>query len=996
MIDRMFFLRTALGAVLMCPGLSPLGNAGQIHAQSTYYVNSVSGNDANNGRSSGAAFKTLARLGTEFTNGVPSSTTVYLERGGTYPGSISIEGGASSVSILARGSGDRPIILGSDEVTFAYRLGNAWQRVLPMGTSVRHVYKNDVVQTLARYPNVDAPDNGWLRNQQFTQNLVVGGLPCDQMESPAATLSPAPVGATVVVRATNWSYERTTVIAARVGTIDALLLPNNSPLDLGTYHWGYFLENKQQFLDQNGEWYFDPSTRTLQFYWTGTIAPTGIRAGVRAGGIIMGSGSTEQGILISGIAFKHQTQAAIITNHCDGLTVEDCLFDHVFQGINNDGTSPNTDNTFTDNVFQNIYDRAIRTSADNVTITDNTFTDIGLIPGLGQDNWGYMGVVSRGDNCLIENNAFSNIGYSALALYGSGTARHNYITKAMATFNDGAGITLDMSDGLVIEENIIHDLGDPTQNLISAADNHHAYHQITNGIYFGDNEIVHTTVSGNVITGCSNGIHVDHTLLSDDAVIEDNVLFNNDVQLSMTDYSNYRNLGLGTGNGDGNTGQGTGVNYTSSYNDTYTNNILYCLSEGQRCLQQENVWPDSYLELVDFGDFSQNHYFNPFNELTIWQLTKYTPSVGAGTLLSELPRTLTRWKEEHPLYDVTGNESPLRLHTYTYSLSSPEWVINHDMTSGPGGWDWSAGSCGTLTNPTWVNGPALRSSQCKWISEDANSNITDADNGDYLVRCTITSTKEGALKASAYFVSETSPPGTWIPIGGDTRSVEAIIHVDLPNPSSYNGKYLSFCDVEFAEDISDDLGDDAATITLDDVYLTKVDLTDISEQVAEEHLLLYNNPLVSGGSDPHDMASIALDGTWSDVFGNTYDGTLYLDPWESKVLYRLDSERTTRALVENDPLLGAPSRPASTEPVISVYPNPCNGPVHLVYRIPQGVAQAEIRWTDALGRVSGKRNVAPQDGAMQLRSDEVSTGLHVITLYLDGIPAGHAKVDVVR
>lgn len=509
-------------------------------------------------------------------------------------------------------------------------------------------------------------------------------------------------------------------------------------------------------------------------------------------------------------------------------------------------------------------------------------------------------------------------------------------------------------------------------------------------------------MQGNVITGCSNGIHVDHTFLSDDAVVEDNVLFNNDVQLSMTDYSNYRDLGVSTGNGDGNTGQGTGVNYVSAYTDTYTNNILYCLSEDQRCLQQENVWPDSYTDLVDFGDFSDNHYFNPFNELTIWQLTKY-PSVNGMRLLAELPRTLTRWQEEHPAYDAAGNESPLRLHTYTYSLSSPEWVINHDMALGAGGWDWSGGTCGTLSTPMWEGSQALRSTQCEWVSEDNTTSIDEDDNGDYLIRCKIGSTKESALKAAAYYTTPTdnNPPGTWIPIGNAVRNIEAIIHLDFPPSASYNGGYLSMHDIEWLEGISDDLGDDVATITLDDVYLTKVALTDISEQVAEEHLLLYNCPLASGG-DPHNGTSFLLDGSWSDVFGATYTGTVVLDEWESKVLYRMD-ELEARSSDNDGPnnVDGSKTRssnpsesPLDGRPGLTAYPNPSSGPVHLVYQIPQGVTQAEIRWANVLGRVSGSRNVAPRNGILELQADEVAPGLYLVGLYLDGVPTCHVKVDV--
>ena len=82
--------------------------------------------------------------------------------------------------------------------------------------------------------------------------------------------------------------------------------------------------------------------------------------------------------------------------------------------------------------------------------------------------------------------------------------------------------------------------------------------------------------------------------------------------------------------------------------------------------------------------------------------------------------------------------------------------------------------------------------------------------------------------------------------------------------------------------------------------------------------------------------------------------------------------------------------------MLSAYPNPASGPVYLAYTVPEGVEQAEIRLLDAGGRLLAQRRVAPQNGILELQTKELATGLHVASLYFDGIQVGSAKVNMAR
>lgn len=80
-------------------------------ARRWYYVDSSSGSDASNGLSPGTAFSTLAKAAAE----VAANDTVYLARGGKWREELSAW--PKGITVHTHGSGDRPIIDGSDVAT---------------------------------------------------------------------------------------------------------------------------------------------------------------------------------------------------------------------------------------------------------------------------------------------------------------------------------------------------------------------------------------------------------------------------------------------------------------------------------------------------------------------------------------------------------------------------------------------------------------------------------------------------------------------------------------------------------------------------------------------------------------------------------------------------------------------------------------------------------------------------------------------------------------
>ena len=86
----------------------------------------------------------------------------------------------------------------------------------------------------------------------------------------------------------------------------------------------------------------------------------------------------------------------------------------------------------------------------------------------------------------------------------------------------------------------------------------------------------------------------------------------------------------------------------------------------------------------------------------------------------------------------------------------------------------------------------------------------------------------------------------------------------------------------------------------------------------------------------------------------------------------------------------------SMKPLLSAYPNPSNGPVYLVYAMPVGVEDAEIRLHDVQGRLVKQQRLPSRNGVLEVQPKETSTGMHVASMYFDGILVGTAKVSIVR
>ncbi len=791
----------------------------------TYYV-SPSGSDSNNGTSQSTPWQTIARVN-QLGGSLQAGDQVLFQRGGLYRGKLTINasGNASaSIVIGTYGTGARPVISGSVPVTgWTQHSGNIWRAAtaqLP-----KQLYVDGNLMQIARFPNT-----GWLRVDQGTSTSLTDS----ELDQPNGYWT----GATAVIRTTNWSYDTAYVSAFGNGVLTHSSTGNN----LQSMQWGYFLRNKLELLDAPGEWYYDRAAGQLYLWCPSNANPNNalVEAAVLDNGIYVSY--QRHHIRIDGVHLKHQTDAALRLSGSTQLEAMNCTISDTWQAIRSTGN----DQQFHDLLIQRTYGTAVYLLDANSSFTNNTVQDVCMEAGLGENNWGYFGLRINGAGMTVSNNRFEGIGYIAIVAESNALIERNVVRNAMALLNDGGGIAFDNADGMIVRDNIVQDL---VGNFESSALGWINAVPMTHGIYFGNISIKNTLVQGNTVSHCKgSGIHVDHTMVSGGNRIENNVLFDNTVQLSISDFSNYNGPGA------------TAPFYVPAFNDTYSGNVMYCTNKDQLCMRQYHVNGANW---VDWGTFSNNRYFNPYNDRSIFLHNTFN-----GT---QRHFTLERWQAERN-EDQGSTRSPLYLPSMEVTqVHGNNPVLNGTFGSNVSGWSgWP--TQGQITHNTVnldngalkVNFTNNSTYNTFTLKHDA---LAPVQSGEwYRLRFSIKGDVMGEVLAGFKGQSQLTGPNMegarYIPFDGNRRDVTLFFQSTITDQG-----YCSFTN-SYTEGI----------YYIDNVELHRVTVAPV-DPYARQQLFVNDQPL------PMD---IALDGCWSDVHGELHSGTVTLPPFTSVVLVKED------------------------------------------------------------------------------------------------------------
>ena len=847
----------------------------------TYYV-SPTGNNANNGTSQATAWQNIDRVNQINFNLQPGDRILF-QRGGVYRGKLSINsnGTASNyIEIGAYGTGAKPVISGSVAVTgWVPHSGNIWRA--PMAQAVKQLYMNGALQTIARFPNT-----GWLR----VDNATATSLTDSELTQPTGYWN----GATAVIRTTNWSYDTAYVSAFSGSTLTHTSTGN----PLGSMQWGYFLRNKLSLLDAPGEWFYDSAAGQLYFWCPSNADPNNVlvEAAVLDNGVYLSW--QRHHVRIDGIAFRHQHTASLRLSGTSDLEAMNLDFSDTWQAILSTGNNQ----SFHHLDVQRTWATGIALLDNNTTLHHCTLTDIAVVPGLGEQNMGYLGIRMNGSGVSVTDCHLENVGYAGIAVTANAIVERNVVINSMAILNDGAGITFDQTDGAVIRDNIIRDLnGDVESSAIGWVNSVPMCH----GIYFGNVYNKNITVQRNTVMNCKGaGMHVDHTMVNSGNQIKDNVLFNNTIQLSISDASNYNGPGA------------TAPYYVPAFNSIYSGNVMYSLSKDQLCMRQYMVNSPNW---VDYGTFTNNRYFSPYNDRSI-----FVHNTNSG-----IPRyfTLESWQTQTN-DDVGSARSPLYLPSMeTTSVLAASTVPNGSFGSNVNGWTgWP--SQGVITHNTQrLDNGCLKVSftnNSTYNTHNLNhSSAIGVQQGSwYRMRFSVVGDVPGELTVGFKANSQLGNPyrvGERVyPFDGNRRDVEHYFQSDLTDQgvcmftSSYTG----------------------GIYYLDNVSLERVNAVPVDP--FERQIILVNELAV-----PQDFE---LTGCWSDVDGTLIHGTITLSPYRSIILVKEADDSCLSTGTEE------PAAVATADGALRAFPNPAQrgGAVDVVLANEQ---PADLRLVNVQGQL---------------------------------------------
>ncbi len=248
-------------------------------AATNFYVDPVSGNDANNGTSNATAFKTLerSRQAVAAVNaGMTDDITVQL-RGGVHRLSTTLtlgaaDSGMNGFNVVYRNYGnEKPIVSGGVDLSGGWILDDAVKNIYRRSGVTfpfRQLYVNGTTAMRARMPNqTDANTFG----PYFTM-IGVNSANKQAIINRAEISNWSGLTNVEMVMNPHWYHYRGRISSYTMNATQALVTfrtPESNTLFVkGDSFWPsapYFFENSKDFLDAEGEWFLDAASSMLYY-----------------------------------------------------------------------------------------------------------------------------------------------------------------------------------------------------------------------------------------------------------------------------------------------------------------------------------------------------------------------------------------------------------------------------------------------------------------------------------------------------------------------------------------------------------------------------------------------------------------------------------------------------------------------------------------------------------------------------------------------------------
>jgi len=429
-----------------------------------YYV-SNSGNDANNGTSSSTPWKTIDKVNS---SSFSAGDNIFFKRGDTFYGKIlastnGVAGNPITYSDYGTGTDPKPVFTGFQTVSGWTSLGsNIWESTSAVSTLpyTRVVLINGSIAPIGRTPNADA-SYPYLPNYYPFQSITGTGSGASSITSSSISGTPDYTGAEVCVRVNQWSINRSTITSQSGGTF------NYSGAGPGlTAGWGFFIQNSALTLDQQNEWYYNPSTKKLRIY--STSAPSNVQVStIDTLAYFYSNSATTKYVAFDNISFTGANENSIWVEGNIGFTVSNCNISYSgYEGLKIYGGGVVSGN-IANNTFYNNGSSALANNGtvSNLTITGNSSNMAGVISVFKPSDYANGSFEINAPYSLIQYNTIDSSAYCGINFNGDSVkVLNNFINHSAIVRGDAAGIYSGYAGnpGKIIDHNIVlNTIGNP-------------------------------------------------------------------------------------------------------------------------------------------------------------------------------------------------------------------------------------------------------------------------------------------------------------------------------------------------------------------------------------------------------------------------------------------------------------------------------------------------------------------------------------------------------
>lgn len=651
------------------------------HLWATTYYFSSAGNDSFSSiqaQNPASPWRSLAKLNSIFSTLQPGDSILF-KRNEVFDGSIRVNNsGTASAKIYfgAFGTGAHPIITGFQSITGWTNYGSGiWQAdCVACGINLNTVTINGAMKALGRTPNITDPNRGYLKFESHAGNT--------QITDNELSANPNWNGAEIVIRKNYWTLDRN-LVTTHSGNTVSFISPTGHPL---IDNYGYFFQKSLQTLDQNGEWYYNTTTRKLYIHFGAAGPGTSI---VKAGIVdTLVTISNRSNLIFENLQFEGSDTTAFAINNAQNIQLNNCILQ--LSGIDAINARNSEKINIQNCTILHTNNNAVRiTDCNHSLVANNTITNTGLFPGMGlSNNQMYEAIYTRGTANTIQQNEVINTGYSAITFAGdSALVKNNFVNNYTMVLDDGGGIygwgDYNKFGRKIIGNIILNGIGAPEGTDVAVAGN-------SSGIYLDDRS-ANVEITGNTIAAANrSGIYLHN---SHEIQLSSNTLYNNTTQVSMVHddlepADPIRNVQM-------------------------QDNIFFSKTANQLSTNSSSRLDD----IQSFGTYNYNYYVRPLNEHGIIQTDHKDAS---GTYIRQL-YSLDSWKARFNK-DQNSYISPIPIPAHlVYSVTGLNKCSNGNFNSNINGAFGMASPVACITS--WNSGGRLDGGALEVRSAGAATNI---------------------------------------------------------------------------------------------------------------------------------------------------------------------------------------------------------------------------------------------------------------------------------